>query len=138
MEEKIKGISELPVLVVDDIDSARAVLVDMLQELGFSNCIEARNGAEALSIIEQTPTQLILCDFMMDGMTGVELLEQLQAQQIETASPVIFVSALGDVSSVKAAMDLGATDYLVKPVSFRKLRRKIENTLLSNNQLCPA
>jgi two-component system chemotaxis response regulator CheY len=129
MEEKLKGISNLPVLVIDDLDSARAVLIDMLAELGFSNCLEARNGHEALDIIRDTSTQIIFCDFIMEGMTGVELLEQMKAQQIEPNAPVIFVSALGDVSSVTTALELGADDYLVKPVSMRKLRRKIEQTL---------
>jgi CheY-like chemotaxis protein len=132
MEEKLKGISNLPVLVIDDLDSARAVLVDMLAELGFSDCLEARNGREALEIIQNTPTQLILCDFIMDGMTGVELLEQIKTQQIEQSAPVIFVSSLGDVSSVTTALELGADDYLVKPVSMRKLRRKIEQMLTVN------
>jgi DNA-binding response OmpR family regulator len=68
----------------------------------------------------------------MDGMTGVELLEQIKTQQIEQSAPVIFVSSLGDVSSVTTALELGADDYLVKPVSMRKLRRKIEQMLTVN------
>jgi two-component system chemotaxis response regulator CheY len=132
MEEKLKGISNLPVLVIDDIDTARAVLVDMLTELGFSNCIQARNAEEALEIICSTPTQLIFCDFIMEGMTGVELLEQMHARDIQHDAPIIFVSALGDVSSVSTALENGADDYLVKPVSMRKLRRKIEQKLPVN------
>lgn len=129
MEEKLRGISDLPVLIIDDIKSARALLSDMLKELGFSQCIEARDGQEALEKLKTTPVQLILCDFLMDGMSGIDFLNELRLHSELQHPPVIFVSAVGDVSSVEAAMERGATDYLVKPVSFRKFRRKIEHTL---------
>jgi two-component system chemotaxis response regulator CheY len=129
MEEKLLGISDLPVLIIDDIKSARVLLSDMLKEMGFPECIEARDGSEALEKLKSTPVQLILCDFLMDGMSGIEFLNQLQEHSEIQHAPVIFVSAVGDVSSVESAMKRGATDYLVKPVSFRKFKRKIENTL---------
>ena len=129
MEEKPHEISDLPVLIIDDIKSARELLRDMLGELGFAKCIEARNGSEALETLKSTPVQLILCDFLMDGMSGIDFLNQLREHVELQHPPVIFVSAVGDVSSVEAAMKRGATDYLVKPVSFRKFKRKIEHTL---------
>ena len=120
---------ELPVLVIDDVKSARAIACDMLKDLGFNHCLEASDGFEALEILKHTQVQLILCDFIMEGMSGVEFLYHLQNQPSRCSAPVIFVSALGDVSSVEAAMQLGANDYLVKPVSFRKFRRKVEGIL---------
>lgn len=141
MEEKISGVSQLPVLIVDDVSAARMVLSDMLRELGFPQTIQASNGSEALEIVKTTPTQLILCDFLMEGMNGVEFLNHLHEYNPGINPPVIFVSALGDVSSVETAMGQGATDYLVKPVSFRKLKRKIEHALSTgsyNQQHCVA
>jgi CheY-like chemotaxis protein len=129
MEGKLQGINDLPVLIVDDMKSARDILSDMLRELGFRACIEARDGREALEKLKHQPVQLILCDFLMDGMNGVEFLNHLHEQNPDTNAPVVFVSAVGDVSSVETAMTRGATDYLVKPVSFRKFKRKIEHTL---------
>jgi CheY-like chemotaxis protein len=129
MDEKIPGISDQPVLVIDDLKSARAVLSDMLKDLGFPKVLEAGDGKEALGMLKKNPVQLILCDFLMEGMNGIEFLEQLKDSHNSEHPPVIFVSALGDVSSVESAMKLGATDYLVKPVSFRKFKRKIESTL---------
>ncbi len=129
MEEKLHGISDLPVLIVDDVRSARVLLGDMLRELGFSTFIEARDGSEALEKLKTTPVQLVLCDFLMEGMSGIDFLNELRGHSEIQHPPVIFVSAVGDVSSVEAAMELGATDYLVKPVSFRKFKRKIEHTL---------
>jgi len=130
MDEKIPGISNEPVLVIDDLKSARAVLSDMLKDLGFPRILEASDGDEALKMLQKNPVQLILCDFLMEGMNGIEFLEHLKNLSANGHAPVIFVSALGDVSSVESAMKLGATDYLVKPVSFRKFKRKIESTLL--------
>jgi two-component system chemotaxis response regulator CheY len=133
MEDKIAGVSHLPVLIVDDVSSARAVLSDMLKELGFAETIQASNGSEALEVLKTTPTQLILCDFLMEGMNGIEFLNHLHEHHPSENPPVIFVSALGDVSSVETAMGQGATDYLVKPVSFRKLKRKIEHALAAGS-----
>lgn len=129
MEAKSESTNDLPVLVIDDIKSARAVLCDMLNEMGFSRCLEAQNGAEALEILRTNPVQLILCDFLMEGMNGMEFLSHLHEDLPHEMAPVIFVSAVGDVSSVDDAMNLGAVGYLVKPVSFRKFKRKVEQIL---------
>ncbi len=131
MNEQHVERNKLPVLVIDDIRSARAVLNDMLKELGFESTVEARDGVEALATLKSTEVQLILCDFLMEGMNGVEFLEELKKTCTNNPPPVIFVSALGDVASVEVALKLGAADYLVKPVSFGKFRRKIENSLSS-------
>ena len=129
MDEQRSHLQDLPVLVIDDMRSARIVLSDMLKDLGFKQPLEARDGAEALEVLKDNQVQLILCDFLMEGMNGVQFLDQLKKSNIQEIPPVIFVSALGDVSSVEAAMGHGATDYLVKPVSFGKFRRKIEHSL---------
>jgi two-component system chemotaxis response regulator CheY len=125
----ISGYNELPVLIIDDIDSARAVLRDMLSELGFTNFLEARDGREALRILKDSMVQLIFCDNVMEGMSGLEFITALRGLADFTTVPVIFVSAVGEVSTVEEAIENGAADYLVKPISFRKLRRKVEDAL---------
>jgi CheY-like chemotaxis protein len=126
----IPNSNDLPILVVDDVETARAVLCDMLREIGFTRFLEARDGREALSLLAQHPAQLIFCDNVMDGMSGIEFISTLLPPGgVASAPPVIFVSAVGEVSAVEEAIRLGAADYLVKPVSIRKLRRKIEDVL---------
>ncbi len=120
------GDEVLPVLVIDDVQSARAILCDMLRELGFTKLIEAADGLEALRILAEQEVQMIFCDNVMEGMSGIDFLIHLRDRRCRSEVPVIFVSAIGDVSTVEEAIDLGAVDYLVKPVSFRKLRRKID------------
>jgi two-component system chemotaxis response regulator CheY len=124
MEAHEEGV--LPVLVIDDVTSARAILCDMLREIGFTNLIEAKDGREALQILAEREVQMIFCDNVMEGMSGIDFLTHLRNHRSCSEVPVIFVSAVGDVSIVEEAIDLGAIDYIVKPVSFRKLRRKID------------
>ena len=116
----------LPILVIDDVQSARAILCDMLRELGFTNFIEAKNGQEGLHVLARQEVQMIFCDNVMEGMSGLDFLTYLRNHRSCSDIPVIFVSAVGDVSTVEEAIDLGAVDYIVKPISFRKLRRKID------------
>ena len=101
----------------------------MLKEMGFKRCLQAGNGKEALEVMERVPVQLVFCDFMMEGMNGLDFLKALQSRNSEDLPPIIFVSSIGDVQTVENALTLGASDYLVKPVNFRKLRLKIERAL---------
>lgn len=126
--------TDLPILIIDDVESARFLLKDMLRELGFSEFLEAQDGTEALAILRANPVQLIFCDYVMEGMSGMEFLHAAQELEGFTMVPIIFVSAVGTVSTVEAAIDRGAADYLVKPLSFRKLRRKVEEVLLERQQ----
>ena len=117
------------VLIVDDAASARTVLKDMLVELGFGAILEASDGREATEILERQSVDIVLCDQVMPDMSGKDLLVHIREGLHKERLPVIFVSALGAVSDVEEVLDLNATDYLVKPVSLRKLRRKIEDAL---------
>ena len=126
---ELNSISNTSVLVIDDVASTRALLIDMLKELGFAQCFQAADGAQALQVLQAHTVDLVLCDYLMEGMSGIEFLTSLKSST-EKTPPVLLVSALGDVSSVETAIEVGAFDYLVKPVSFRKLRRKVESALL--------
>jgi len=121
--------NDLSVLIIDDVDAARFVLRDMLKDLGFLKFLEARDAKSALELLRTNSVQLIFCDYVMEGMSGMDFLHG--AREIVGARdvPIIFVSAVGAVSTVEAAFKQGATDYLVKPLSFRKLRRKVEEVL---------
>jgi two-component system chemotaxis response regulator CheY len=129
MQDEIAIASDAPVLVVDDVMSARMVLSDMLMDLGFSNCIEARNGHEALQLLERHNFQLVFCDYLMDGMSGPDFLLAVQSRSSRLLPPVIFVSSMGDVQSVDEVLKIGASDYIIKPVNLRKLRQKVEAVL---------
>lgn len=123
----LKDFRQGRVLVVDDMASTRALLGDMLRELGFDNIATARNGSEALRRLREGDTDLIISDQMMDGMTGTELLEVLRSSPEFSAIPFIMVSAVRDAPSIDSALDLGVDDYLAKPISMGLLGRKIDD-----------
>jgi two-component system chemotaxis response regulator CheY len=130
MQTRLTPQSDEPVLIIDDLLSARLLLADMLTELGFTRCLHARNGREALDMMRLVPVQLVFCDFMMDEMNGPEFLKALQSTKVKNVPPIIFISSMGDIRSVQTALQEGAYDYLVKPVDFAKLRQKVERALL--------
>lgn len=126
--------TDLPILIIDDVEAARFLLKDMLRDLGFSVFLEAQDGEEALAILRDNTVQLIFCDYVMEGMSGMDFLNAARELEGLSMVPIIFVSAVGTVSTVEAAIDRGAADYLVKPLSFRKLRRKVEEVLHDRQQ----
>ena len=121
---------DLPcVMVIDDVLETRMLLRDMLEEMGFLSVTEAINGRDALEKLKSKPAQLILCDHLMEDMSGLDLLSQLRNHPYLVDIPFIVVSAVGDVQVIETALDLGADDYLMKPVSFQLLRRKVSDVL---------
>jgi two-component system chemotaxis response regulator CheY len=124
------------VMIVDDMPSTREMLKDMLHELGYRDIVEAGSGQEALEKLKNHGAKLILCDNRMKGMSGLELLGRLRNHPYLVSIPCIIVSSDGDVPIVEAALELGAADYIVKPISFKLLQRKIADVV--RRQASPA
>jgi len=116
-------------LVIDDVRAARAVLVDMLSELGLQNCLQAASGREALGILKQESVDLIFCDFMMFEMDGPQFLVELAQIKLMRSPQVIFVSSLSDEQSMREVSALGVNHYIVKPVNFKELRNVVGGAL---------
>lgn len=132
------GISEEPqVLIIDDVLSTRTVLRDMLGEMGFSRVMEASNGAEGFELLRKFGAQFVICDHVMEKLSGLQLLKRLKDSSELSHIPVIFVSGCGDIPTVESALKLGAEDFLVKPISFKLLQRKVQD-LLRRRSLCRA
>ncbi|RAK60013.1 hybrid sensor histidine kinase/response regulator [Phenylobacterium hankyongense] len=102
-------------LVVDDIEENREVLRRRFQRLGYE-VVEADSGAAALAVIETTDIDLVLLDIVMPGMDGLEVLRRLRLTHSAQALPVIMVTAKASSDDVAVALELGANDYLTKPV----------------------
>jgi CheY-like chemotaxis protein len=120
---------EPQVMIVDDIPGTRDIMRDMLQEMGFKRIVEASDGREALEKLQSDGAQLIICDYMMKDMSGLDLLNQIRNHPRLVDVPFIVVSAVGDVPVIETALELGASDYIVKPLSFQLLRRKVTDVL---------
>jgi DNA-binding response OmpR family regulator len=112
------------VLVVDDIDDNRELLVRALRNSGYDT-LSASSGREALSIITTQVPDLILLDWMMPELSGLETLRAIRELYPRARLPVIMCTAVGEEISVVAAMGAGANDYITKPISIPILRARM-------------
>ncbi len=110
------------ILVVDDEIAVREVLIEFLSEHGYA-AAGAGNGLEALQMIRTIRPQVVLLDIAMPGMNGIETLRKLR-QEIPTAA-VIMISGHADHDLALQALDLGAYDFIQKPLDFRYLERTL-------------
>jgi len=115
-------------LLVDDEEMNRDMLSRRLEHRGFRVEVAA-DGPSALRFIEEHPPDLVLLDSMMPGMTGVEVLQALRATYAPHKLPVIMVTALKDSDKVVEALNLGANDYITKPVDFAVAVARIQGQL---------
>lgn len=113
------------ILVVDDDRLVRVTIAAGLRDHGYA-VIEAESGEEALILALTQSVDLALLDVKMEGMSGIELAEQLRKR---TAIPSVFLSAYGDVELVRQASEHGALGYLVKPIDPSRVVPAIETAL---------
>ncbi len=118
-------IEDLKILLVDDQADARAMMRNMMGELGITQIFEANDGRQALNFIDSAFdfVDMIVCDWNMPSMTGVELLRQLRS--VDPDLPFLMVTGRGDMDSVVEAKTSGVTAYIVKPYSSAQLEAKI-------------
>jgi two-component system sensor histidine kinase/response regulator len=116
------------VLIVDDSDQVRALLKRVLQDEGLLVRM-ASNGVEALAAISETPPDLALLDVMMPVMDGLSTLKQLRSQPGTAELPVIMVTALDTVDQVVRGLEMGANDYLTKPIQIEVLMARVRTQL---------
>ena len=116
------------VLVVDDEPYNVELLTEELEELGLQ-AISARNGREALALIEEHACDMMLLDIMMPEMDGIDVLERLNEAGRLASVPVIVISAVDDTDSVTRCIALGAEDHLLKPFDPTLLRARIGGAL---------
>ncbi len=102
------------IVVADDEADIRRLVAFTLRRRGYI-VIEAGAGDEALSLIRQEQPDLAVLDILMPGMTGTEVTEALNQDPVTASIPIILLSALGQVTDVKAGLQSGARMYLTKP-----------------------
>jgi two-component system response regulator AtoC len=114
------------ILVVDDEPNICQVLSAVLRKDGH-NVEVSRDGEEALALLEKTPVDLLITDVIMNNVSGVELLQRVQAASPQT--PVVMMTAYGTIKSAVDAIKLGAFDYLAKPFDMEQMKAVVRKAL---------
>lgn len=118
----------MKILVVDDDELIRALLVEILDAYGFSDIVEAEDGEDALSKIAAAPSPFdcFMFDIQMPGMDGIELCSKVRTQALYEDTPVIMITAMNQNDYINRAFGAGATDYVTKPFDTTELMTRVK------------
>lgn len=122
----------IKILVVDDFATMRKVIRNLLKQVGYENIIEAEDGVIALRILKSQKIDLIVSDWNMPNMTGLELLKAIRADEDLGPTPFLMVTAEALQDNVIAAVKAGVSNYIVKPFTAEILNEKITKILEQN------
>ena len=121
--------TNLQILIVDDQQSMRELTRHCLKQLGISKVSVAKSGEEALSILGKTKFDLIISDWNMDGISGLDLLTKIRSNPVIGKMPFIMATGQKEKAQIVAAKEAGASNYVVKPFSTADLKKRIEAVL---------
>ncbi len=117
----------MPILIVDDYNTMIRILRNLLRQLGFSNIDEASDGRTALSKLRGKEYALVISDWSMAPMTGLELLQRVRADERTKTTPFVMVANDSDEGS--QAEGRAASSYIVKPFTAQSLKSKLVSVL---------
>jgi two-component system chemotaxis response regulator CheY len=118
-----------PVLIVDDYKTMLRIIRNLLKQLDIENVEEATDGQEALNKLRAGNYGLVISDWNMAPMTGLELLKEVRADAKLKNTPFIMITAESKTENVVAAKQAGVSNYIVKPFNAETLRDKIEKVM---------
>jgi two-component system, chemotaxis family, chemotaxis protein CheY len=119
----------ITILIVDDFASMRRIVKGTLKTIGFSNFIEAEDGVIALKTLEKEKVDLIISDWIMPNMNGLEFLKAAKGDNRFKKIPFIMVTAEGQKGNVLEAINAGVNNYIVKPFTPETLQTKLQKVL---------
>jgi two-component system, chemotaxis family, chemotaxis protein CheY len=117
------------VLIVDDYKTMLRIIRNLLKQLGFENVEEATDGGAALAKLREKPYGLVISDWNMEPMTGLQLLKEVRADARLKATPFIMITAESKTENVVSAKQAGVNNYIVKPFNAETLKTKISAVL---------
>ncbi len=117
---------KMKVLVVDDFSTMRRIVKNILKQIGYSDIEEAEDGNSALVRLRQGGFGLVVSDWNMPNMTGLDLLKAIRADNSLNGMPVLMVTAEAKKENVLDAIKAGVNNYVVKPFTADVLKEKIE------------
>ncbi len=119
----------IKILVVDDFATMRKVIRNLLKQVGYENIVEAEDGVVALRTLKSQKIDLVVSDWNMPNMTGLELLKAVRSDEDLKSTPFLMVTAEALQDNVIAAVKAGVSNYIVKPFTAETLNDKITKIL---------
>ena len=121
--------TNMKVLIVDDYKTMLRIVRNILRQLNFSNVDEAMDGSEALEMLRSDDYGLVISDWNMEPMTGIELLRAVRSDDKLKSLPFIMVTAESKTENVRTAAEAGVSNYIVKPFNAETLKSKMTSVL---------
>lgn len=115
----------MKVLIVDDFATMRRILRNILKQIGFSNISEADDGKTALKELKKEQFDLVLCDWNMPEMPGIELLKAVRSDDQLKGLPFVMVTAEAQKENIVEAVKAGVSNYIVKPFTAETVSEKL-------------
>ena len=119
----------MSILIVDDYKTMLRIIRNLLNQLNFSNVEEAADGKTALVKLRSNSIGLVISDWNMEPMTGLQLLREVRADENLKDTPFIMITAESKTENVVAAKEAGVSNYIVKPFNAQTLKGKMESVL---------
>jgi len=119
----------MPILIVDDYKTMLRIIRNLLKQIGFDNVEEAADGTEALQKLREKKFGLVISDWNMEPMTGIELLREVRTDDNLKKMPFIMVTAESKTENVVIAKEAGVSNYIVKPFNAATLKSKLNGVL---------
>ena len=121
--------TSIKVLIVDDFATMRRILKNILKQLGFKNLVEADDGTTAWDVLEGQKIDLIISDWNMPKMTGLDLLKKVRSSDSYKKTPFLMVTAEAQKQNVIEAVQAGVSNYVVKPFTAEAISEKLSKIL---------
>jgi two-component system, chemotaxis family, chemotaxis protein CheY len=119
----------MSVLVVDDYNTMIRIIRNLLKQIGFEDIDDAADGSAALARMREKKYGLVISDWNMEPMTGLQLLKEVRADMKLKGTPFIMVTAESKTENVVAAKEAGVNNYIVKPFNAATLKQKIASVI---------
>jgi two-component system chemotaxis response regulator CheY len=116
----------MKVLVVDDFATMRRIVKNVLKQIGFTKIVEADDGSTALPVLKNDKVDLIISDWNMPKVTGLELLKAVRSDDSMKNIPFLMVTAEGQKDNIVQAVQAGVSNYVVKPFTPETIQEKLE------------
>ena len=120
---------KLRVMVVDDMSASRALVYNCFDMMGVKNVMAAKNGQDALQALQKTPVHIVISDYNMPEMDGLQLLQALRKNPKTARTGFILVTGSQDKALIEKGKKLGMNNYLAKPFNPRDLERCVERVV---------